>query len=136
MKPFDKNETGELIAAIHSLGKDKVRELVLVAWGRIQELEAANSPETPDGWIACSERLPEIGEHDWRTAFPMLVNCEIGVIPAYYGFTYHEGEQCYGFLESLKFGDASGDRPEQYESKLMRHVTHWMPLPAAPKTEK
>lgn len=109
------------------------------AGGRVRilyERPVLNSPEIPDGWVSCSERMPEVGEHDWRTAFPMLVNCEIGVIPAYYGFTYHEGEQCYGFLESLKFGDASGDRPEQYESKLMRHVTHWMPLPAAPKPEK
>lgn len=95
-----------------------------------------NSPEIPDGWVSCSERMPEVGEHDWRTAFPMLVNCEIGVIPAYYGFTYHEGEQCFGFLGSLKFGDATGARPEQNENGLMWRVTHWMPLPAAPKPEK
>ncbi len=87
----------------------------------------------PDGWIACSERLPEIGERDWRTALPVLVKCEIGVIPAYYGFTYHEGEQHFGFMESVKFGDASGSSPEQYENRLMMHVTHWMPLPAAPE---
>ena len=87
----------------------------------------------PDGWIACSERMPEVGERDWRTAFPVLVKCEIGVIPAYYGFTYHEGEQCFGFMESIKFGDASGSGPEQHENRLMMHVTHWMPLPAAPE---
>ncbi|AKE09191.1 hypothetical protein [Serratia liquefaciens] len=51
MKPFDKNETGELIAAIHSLGKDKVRELALLMWERIKELETTNPPETPDGWV-------------------------------------------------------------------------------------
>lgn len=87
----------------------------------------------PDGWIACSERMPEVGEHDWRTALPVLVKCEIGVIPAYYGFTYHEGEQCFGFMESIKFGDATGSGPEQHENRLMVHVTHWMPLPAAPE---
>ncbi|BEM92735.1 hypothetical protein SME53J_21740 [Serratia marcescens] len=87
----------------------------------------------PDGWIACGERMPEVGEHDWRTALPVLVKCEIGVIPAYYGFTYHEGEQCFGFMESIKFGDASGSSPEQHENRLMMHVTHWMPLPAAPE---
>jgi len=86
-----------------------------------------------DGWIACSERMPEVGERDWRTALPVLVKCEIGVIPAYYGFTYHEGEQCFGFMESIKFGDASGSGPEQHENRLMMHVTHWMPLPAAPE---
>ncbi|HGM5351297.1 TPA: DUF551 domain-containing protein [Serratia marcescens] len=87
----------------------------------------------PEGWIACSERMPEVGERDWRTALPVLVKCEIGVIPAYYGFTYHEGEQCFGFMESIKFGDASGSGPEQHENRLMMHVTHWMPLPAAPE---
>uniref|UniRef100_UPI0035C6999D hypothetical protein n=1 Tax=Serratia quinivorans TaxID=137545 RepID=UPI0035C6999D len=51
MKPLDKNETGELIAAIHSLGKDKVRELALLMWQHIHELEAANSPEISDGWV-------------------------------------------------------------------------------------
>ncbi|HEJ7916127.1 TPA: DUF551 domain-containing protein [Serratia marcescens] len=92
-----------------------------------------NSPVIPDGWIACSERMPEVGVRDWRTALPVLVKCEIGVIPAYYGFTYHEGEQCFGFMESIKFGDASGSGPEQHENRLMMHVTHWMPLPAAPE---
>ncbi|EMG3684458.1 DUF551 domain-containing protein [Serratia marcescens] len=93
----------------------------------------ANREAQQNGWIACSERMPEVGERDWRTALPVLVKCEIGVIPAYYGFTYHEGEQCFGFMESIKFGDASGSGPEQHENRLMMHVTHWMPLPAAPE---
>lgn len=88
----------------------------------------------PDGWVACSEQMPEVGERDWRTALPVLVKCEIGVIPAYYGFTYHEGEQRFGFMESIKFGDGSGSGPEQHENRLMMHVTHWMPLPAAPES--
>ncbi|WP_411750071.1 DUF551 domain-containing protein [Serratia marcescens] len=62
----------------------------------------------------------------------MLVNCKIGVIQAYCGFYHHEGEKCYGFLESLKLGDDNGDRPEQYENRLMLHVTHWIPLPEPP----
>lgn len=94
---------------------------------------APPAPAVHDGWIACSERMPAVGEHDWRTALPVLVKCEIGVIPAYYGFTYHEGEQCFGFMESIKFGDATGSGPEQYENRLMMHVTHWMPLPIAPE---
>ncbi|HGE8334225.1 TPA: DUF551 domain-containing protein [Serratia marcescens] len=94
---------------------------------------APPAPAVPDGWISCSDRMPEVGERDWRTALPVLVKCEIGVIPAYYGFTYHEGEQCFGFMESVKFGDASGSGPEQHENRLMMHVTHWMPLPVAPE---
>lgn len=50
MKPLNKNEMGELVAAIHSLGKDKVRELALLMWQHIHELKAANYPETPEGW--------------------------------------------------------------------------------------
>lgn len=95
-----------------------------------------NSPEIPDGWVSCNERMPVVGECDWRTELPVLVKCEMGVIPAYYGFTYHEGEQCFGFMESVKFGDATGSGPEQHENRLMMHVTHWMPLPAPPKQEK
>ena len=29
-----------------------------------------NSPVTPDGWISCSDRMPVIGELNWRTSFP------------------------------------------------------------------
>ncbi|EAB5444786.1 Eaa protein, partial [Salmonella enterica subsp. enterica] len=29
-------------------------------------------PVTPDGWISCSERMPIIGELNWRTSFPLL----------------------------------------------------------------
>lgn len=38
-----------------------------------------NSPGIPDGWISCSDRMPVIGEINWRTSFPLLVTCEIGV---------------------------------------------------------
>ncbi|EMX34088.1 sb31 domain protein [Escherichia coli 174750] len=38
-----------------------------------------NYPVTPDSWISCSERMPVIGELNWRTSFPLLVTCEIGV---------------------------------------------------------
>lgn len=43
-------------------------------------------------WIKCSERMPEIGELNWRTGFLLLVTCEIGVIPAYYGFVSINGD--------------------------------------------
>ncbi|ELT9045240.1 DUF551 domain-containing protein, partial [Salmonella enterica] len=31
---------------------------------------AGSSPVTQDGWISCSERMPIIGELNWRTSFP------------------------------------------------------------------
>ena len=52
-------------------------------------------------WIKCSERIPVIGELNWRTSFPLLVACEIGVIPAYYGFVNINGDKHYGFMEVL-----------------------------------
>ncbi len=91
-----------------------------------------NSPVTPDGWISCSERMPVIGELNWRTSFPLLVTCEIGVIPAYYGFVRVNGNKHYGFMESLKYGDDSGNHPQTNEYDLISNVTHWMPLPEPP----
>ena len=116
---------------------------------RIAELEAepvsqtyklnelsGNSPVTPDGWISCSDRMPVIGELNWRTSFPLLVTCEIGVIPAYYGFVRVNGNKHYGFMESLKYGDDSGNHPQTNEYDLISNVTHWMPLPEPPQEVK
>ncbi|HCP0684015.1 TPA: DUF551 domain-containing protein [Escherichia coli] len=91
-----------------------------------------NSPVTQDSWISCSERMPVIGELNWRTSFPLLVTCEIGVIPAYYGFVRVNGNKHYGFMESLKYGDDSGNHPQTNEYDLISNVTHWMPLPEPP----
>ncbi|MHA0416507.1 DUF551 domain-containing protein [Escherichia coli] len=94
---------------------------------------AGNSPVTPDGWISCSERMPVIGELNWRTSFPLLITCEIGVIPAYYGFVSVNGDRHYGFMESLKYGDDSGGHPQTNEYGLISNVTHWMSLPEPPQ---
>lgn len=92
-----------------------------------------NYQVTPDGWISCSERMPVIGELNWRTSFPLLVTCEIGVIPAYYGFVSVNGDRHYGFMESLKYGDDNGNHPQTNEYGLISNVTHWMPLPEPPQ---
>lgn len=99
-------------------------------------LQAGNSPVSPDGWISCSERMPVIGELNWRTSFPLLITCEIGVIPAYYGFVSVNGDRHYGFMESLKYGDDSGNHPQTNEYGLISNVTHWMPLPEPPQEVK
>ncbi|EPF5051784.1 DUF551 domain-containing protein [Escherichia coli] len=99
-------------------------------------VQGGNSPVTPDGWISCSERMPVIGELNWRTSFPLLVTCEIGVIPAYYGFVSVNGDRHYGFMESLKYGDDSGGHPQTNEYGLISNVTHWMPLPEPPQEVK
>ncbi|EAA4750176.1 DUF551 domain-containing protein [Salmonella enterica] len=103
---------------------------------RLQEALSGNSPVSPGGWISCSERMPVIGELNWRTSFPLLVTCEIGVIPAYYGFVRVNGNKHYGFMESLKYGDDSGNHPQTNEYDLISNVTHWMPLPEPPQEVK
>ncbi|HBD2590796.1 DUF551 domain-containing protein [Escherichia coli] len=100
------------------------------------DLVNGNSPVTPDGWISCSERMPVIGELNWRTSFPLLVMCEIGVIPAYYGFVSVNGGKHYGFMESFKYGDDRGGHPQTNEYGLISNVTHWMPLPEPPQEVK
>ncbi|WP_431307491.1 DUF551 domain-containing protein [Escherichia coli] len=77
--------------------------------------------------------MPEIGELNWRTGFPLLITCEIGVIPAYYGFVSVNGGKHYGFMESFKYGDDRGGHPQTNEYGLISNVTHWMPLPEPPQ---
>ncbi|MFV8918756.1 DUF551 domain-containing protein [Serratia fonticola] len=74
-----------------------------------------NSPETPDGWVACSERVPECGQWDHAT---VIVSEGNNSFIAYYN--KRDGK----FLDE-PFGMSVGNK-----------VTHWMPLPAAPKPEK
>ncbi|EEV0361012.1 DUF551 domain-containing protein [Escherichia coli] len=100
---------------------------------RLQNALSGNSPVTPDGWISCSEQMPVIGELNWRTSFPLLITCEIGVIPAYYGFVSINGERHYGFMESFKYGDEHGNHPQTNEYGFISNVTHWMPLPEPPQ---
>lgn len=116
MKPFDKNEMGELIAAIHSLGKDKVRELALLMWQRIHELDAANSPETPDGWVSCNKRIPNKGQ-----CVSVTDGNLVGVWRYRGWWPDFDGNGCASTSDPLI---------------LIKNITHWMPLPAAPKPEK
>ncbi|EJT9119965.1 ead/Ea22-like family protein [Escherichia coli] len=124
---------GELEAAKKRIAELEA-ELVSQTY-KLNEL-SGNSPVTPDGWISCSERMPVIGELNWRTSFPLLITCEIGVIPAYYGFVSINGDRHYGFMESLKYGDDSGGHPQTNEYDLISNVTHWMPLPEPPQEVK
>ncbi len=66
----------------------------------------------PDGWIACSERMPELDKR----------------VLLYFG-SYD------GHIEDGCIGD-DGDGPYHYffdGDSLQQEPTHWMPLPAAPE---
>jgi len=64
-----------------------------------------NSPAIPDGWVACSERIPE-------AMVSVLVT----------GTWFHHA---VAFWDGLSWCDLDFEQP----------VTHWMPLPAAPQQE-
>ncbi|EMG9866028.1 DUF551 domain-containing protein [Escherichia coli] len=72
---------------------------------------AGNSPVTPDGWISCSERMPDDGQH-------VIILCD-GAFVLY--AQYRDGE----FFDVVRNG-------EEFFETQSRNVTHWMPLPEPP----
>ncbi|ECF1545418.1 TPA: ead/Ea22-like family protein [Salmonella enterica subsp. enterica serovar Derby] len=79
------------------------------------DLVNGNSPVTPDGWISCSERMPDDGQH-------VIILCD-GAFVLY--AQYRDGE----FFDVVRDGD------EFFETQS-RNVTHWMPLPEPPQEAK
>ncbi|EFL5696877.1 TPA: DUF551 domain-containing protein [Escherichia coli] len=73
---------------------------------------AGNYPVTPDGWISCSERMPDDGQH-------VIILCD-GAFVLY--AQYRDGE----FFDVVRNG-------EEFFETQSRNVTHWMPLPEPPK---
>ncbi|HAJ7587611.1 TPA: ead/Ea22-like family protein [Escherichia coli] len=69
------------------------------------------SPVTPDGWISCSERMPDDGQH-------VIILCD-GAFVLY--AQYRDGE----FFDIVRNGD------EFFETQS-RNVTDWMQLPEPP----
>nr|WP_248841495.1 DUF551 domain-containing protein [Escherichia coli] len=84
---------------------------------------STNSPVTPDGWISCSDRMPEMGERqyyvlaaDFKNNYPPSIpNTQVGV----YGDWFNDGNPTWD--------DGDG------EDLHLKEVTHWMPLPEPPK---
>ncbi|WP_191650408.1 DUF551 domain-containing protein [Escherichia coli] len=72
--------------------------------------EAGNSPVIPDGWISCSERMPE------ETGDIIVVSD--GIVMS--GISYSRRDGFY--MAALEYDD---DEP-------IDGVTHWMPLPEPP----
>ncbi|EFO1759127.1 DUF551 domain-containing protein [Escherichia coli] len=73
-----------------------------------------NSPVTPDGWISCSERMPE------ETGDIIVVSD--GIVMS--GISYSRRDGFY--IAALEYDD---DEP-------IGGVTHWMPLPEPPQEVK
>ncbi|MHA0929972.1 DUF3850 domain-containing protein [Enterobacter ludwigii] len=69
-----------------------------------------NCPVIPDGWVACSERMPEVGG-----LYLCYVQDE---------YEFDISHFCFEYLAAHKKFDSAGI-----------NITHWMPLPAAPQQE-
>lgn len=83
------------------------------AQSSLSPAQGGNSPVIPDGWVACSERMPEAGDD-------MIVFTDDIVMS---GISYSKKKGFY--IQALEYDD---DEP-------VDNVTHWMPLPAAPQQE-
>ncbi len=69
---------------------------------------AGNSPVTPDGWVSCSERMPD-------KLIPVMV-------------MYEDGEMWSAMWNGNRWDDGT-EYPDP------RSVTHWREMPAAPQQE-
>lgn len=87
-----------------AVGWNACRAAMLQSFGNSEQL---NSPVIPDGWVACSERMPE--QFKAILAFNEYGEVWSGAYDRYWNF----------YCDNL----------------LVEHVTHWMPLPAAPQQE-
>ena len=101
------------------------REISETSTNNFREISetSTNYPVTPDGWISCSERMPEMGERqcyvlaaDFKNNYPPNIpNTQVGV----YGDWFNDGKPTWD----------DGDGEDLY----LKEVTHWMPLPEPPQ---
>ncbi|MDD8126159.1 DUF551 domain-containing protein [Escherichia coli] len=92
---------------------NRVQEYVKLE--RLRNALSGNYPVTPDGWISCSERMPDDGQH-------VIILCD-GAFVLY--AQYRDGE----FFDIVRNGD------EFFETQS-RNVTDWMSLPEPPQEAK
>lgn len=82
--------------------------------------DAGNSPVIPDGWVACSERMPDIGTEIFY-------------------FCQDDGLRDCGIVSSSNFSGRGDEQlyvhADGYDLRFGVDITHWMPLPAAPQQE-
>ncbi|EEV9288941.1 DUF551 domain-containing protein [Escherichia coli] len=79
-----------------------------------ENIPGGNSPVTPDGWISCSELMPDDGQH-------VIILCD-GAFVLY--AQYRDGE----FFDVVRNG-------EEFFETQSRNVTDWMPLPEPPEQD-
>ncbi|AMF86799.1 DUF551 domain-containing protein [Escherichia coli] len=85
---------------------NRVQEYVKLE--RLRNALSGNSPVTPDGWICCSERMPD-------KLIPVMV-------------MYEDGEMWSAMWNGNRWDDGT-EYPDPHS------VTHWREMPAAPQQE-
>ncbi|HCN5588199.1 TPA: ead/Ea22-like family protein [Escherichia coli] len=105
---------GELEAAKKRIAELEA-ELVSQTY-KLNEL-SGNSPVTPDGWISCSDRMPE----DTKM---LLAFSQGEIVAAYWNWVVNPID----YKKYRAFTYLSGN--------ILDDVTHWMPLPEPPQEAK
>ncbi len=82
-----------------------------------ENIPGGNSPVTPDGWIGCSERMPE----DTKM---LLAFSQGEIVAAYWNWVVNPID----YKKYRAFTYLSGN--------ILDDVTHWMPLPEPPQEVK
>lgn len=105
-------------APLFMLGRNDPSE----TWGVKYIPLSGNSPVTPDSWISCSERMPDreyvlAGDFSGTHYLASIPNVQVGI----YADWFDDEKPCWD----------DGDGNDLH----LKEVTHWMPLPAAPKQE-
>ncbi|WP_270369141.1 ead/Ea22-like family protein [Escherichia coli] len=91
---------------------NRVQEYVKLE--RLRNALSGNSPVTPDGWISCSERMPE----DTKM---LLAFSQGEIVAAYWNWVVNPID----YKKYRAFTYLSGN--------ILDDVTHWMPLPEPPQ---
>ncbi|NJQ43575.1 DUF551 domain-containing protein [Escherichia coli] len=97
---------------LQSCDGNRVQEYVKLE--RLQNALSGNSPVTPDGWVSCSERMPE----DTKM---LLAFSQGEIVAAYWNWVVNPID----YKKYRAFTYLSGN--------ILDGVTHWMPLPEPPQ---
>ncbi|HCM9626365.1 MULTISPECIES: DUF551 domain-containing protein [Enterobacter] len=102
----------EAVASNPHMHSPTTSTIAMVALELNKRLETGNSQVVPDGWVACSDRMPSIG-------VPVITCCGDVVQYATYAWDGKEWQDWY----------------EEYDKLPANTFTHWHPRPAAPQQE-
>lgn len=129
---FEKWFNEQMVMPIIASNETVVR-LMWKAWKASWEslvVVPVNSPELPDGWIPCNERMPEKRGH-------YLVCTESGLVArSSYSPEHTDYDDVRGCHKLARKDFGKYSRHFEYARASVSKITHWMALPAPPTTEK